>query len=78
MASLRDEMPTVAAWIDDLRAAFGAEAVTAWVRQGLADGSFHAGENGHEVGVPIPAPANAISLADMVIAVPDEPKVRRR
>ncbi len=77
MASMREEMPTVAAWIDDLRLAFGAEAVTAWIRQGRADGTFHARENGHEVGAPIPAPENAISARDMVIARPSDPDVKK-
>lgn len=49
--SLRTEMPTVAGWIDDLRAAFGAEQINAAIRAGL-DGqpTFWASENGREVG----------------------------
>lgn len=52
---LRQTMPTVAAWIDDLRAAFGADEINAAIRAGL-DGqpTFHARENGQEVGTPIP------------------------
>ena len=32
--NLRAEMPTVAGWIDDLRAAFGAETINAAIRAG--------------------------------------------
>ncbi len=78
MASMREEMPTVAAWIDDLRLAFGADAVTAWIRQGRADGTFHAHENGHQVGAPIPAPENAISTRCMVISSGPDPVEKRK
>lgn len=67
---LRQAMPTVAAWIDDLRAAFGAEMIDAAIRAGL-DGqpTFHAREGGREVGTPIPCdPAKAISVADLITA----------
>lgn len=49
--NLRTEMPTVAGWIDDLRAAFGAEQINAAIRAGL-DGqpTFWASENGRAVG----------------------------
>lgn len=43
-------MPKVAAWIDELRAAFGREVIDAAIRQGMRDGSFCARENGHVVG----------------------------
>lgn len=67
---MRESMPAVSAWIDDLRLAFGRDDVTRWVREGLADGTFHAAENGHEIGTPAPKPDNSINLADMVIAAP--------
>lgn len=73
---MREAMPVVSAWIDDLRLAFGRDDVTRWVREGLADGTFYAAENGHEIGVLAPAPENAISLAEMVIAAP-QPKDKR-
>lgn len=44
-------MPTVAGWLDDLRAVFGTEEVDGWIRVGLAQGTFYAEENGHVVGV---------------------------
>lgn len=78
MSSMREAMPTVTAWIDAMRGAFGADAVTGWIREGLDAGAFYATENGHQVGVPIVAPAHAVSLADMVLVVPEEPKARRR
>ena len=78
---MREAMPVVSAWIDELRTVFGREEVTQWVREGLADGTFHAAENGHELGDPADVverlelqaaePANAISLADMVIEAPE-------
>lgn len=48
---MRQAMPTVTAWIDDLRAAFGAEMIDAAIRAGI-DGqpTFCAAENGIEIG----------------------------
>lgn len=66
---LRQQMPTVAGWIDDLRAAFGAEIIDHAIRAGI-DGqqTFHARENGREVGTPITYDANkAVSLSDCII-----------
>jgi len=69
---LRDTMPTVAAWIDDLRAAFGAEAIDAQIRNGLrGEGLFYAQENGVTLGRPLDESRfKIISARDMVI----EPK----
>ncbi len=51
MASLRDQMPTVAQWIDELREAFGKEMIDLQIRKGLqGEGCFYARENGIEVG----------------------------
>lgn len=47
---MRDRMPKVAAWIDALREAFGREEVDGWIRDGLANGTFCARENGHVIG----------------------------
>ena len=57
---LRQTMPTVAAWIDTLRDAFGPEMINAAIRSGL-DGqpTFHAKENGQSIGTPWPAEKNA-------------------
>jgi len=50
--SMRGEMPTVAAFIDDLRAAFGADQVDPSIRAGLRGepNKFWAREGGHELG----------------------------
>lgn len=66
---MREAMPQVSAWIDELRAVFGRSDVTEWVRQGLAEGTFHAAENGHEIGQAVEV-GNAISLVDVVIESP--------
>jgi hypothetical protein len=50
---MRDTMPTVAAWIDELRQAFGTENVDAWIRVGLKQGGFYAEEGGASVGTPM-------------------------
>lgn len=67
--SLRTEMPTVAGWIDDLRAAFGAEQINAAIRAGL-DGqpTFWASENGRAVGTK--SSGVWVSLSETWIASP--------
>lgn len=76
-ANMRAAMPKVAAWIDDLRAAFGAEIIDAQIRAATRDGlpTFHATEAGHSVGVPLPAVRREVCAADMVIIRPD-PKAK--
>ncbi|MGZ9027362.1 MAG: hypothetical protein ACXW2U_08830 [Telluria sp.] len=52
---MREQMPVVAAWIDDLRQAFGAEYIDKIIRDGVRGKPvFHATENGHTVGTPVP------------------------
>ena len=55
--SLRDRMPLTAAFVDDLREAFGAASIDAAIRQGLKGhaGWFHAVEAGSEIGTAWPA-----------------------
>jgi len=49
--SLREDMPLVAGFIDELREAFGAAEINAQIKAGIAgDGTFWAQENGIEVG----------------------------
>ena len=49
--NLRDEMPTVAAFLDDLRAIFGKEMIDKQIRQGLnGQPTFWAKEGGHILG----------------------------
>lgn len=46
-SGLREEMPQVAAWIDELREAFGRELVDAQIKAGLqGKGTFYATETG--------------------------------
>lgn len=76
---MRQAMPTVAGWIDNLRAAFGADMIDAAIRAGIAgQDTFHAIENGHEVGTPIPYnPTKAVRLSDIGWAPPTHPKETR-
>jgi hypothetical protein len=73
----RAAMPLVTAWIDDLRAVFGRDEIDAQIRAATRDGlpTFHARENGHSVGTPLPVGGRAVSAADMVILRPD-PKAK--
>ena len=49
--SMRDQMPGVAAFIDDLRDAFGEQHVNGAIRSGLQGRPhFWASENGHDLG----------------------------
>lgn len=53
--SMRDQMPTVAAWIDQLRDAFGKESIDNQLRAGMrGQPVFFAQENGQTVGTPSP------------------------
>jgi hypothetical protein len=70
---LRQTMPTVAAWIDSLREAFGADAVNPAIRNGAAGGShFYAEENGHAIGCEAMPGGHVVTVAQMVLAKPDE------
>lgn len=58
VVSMREKMPKVAAWIDELRAAFGAEVIDQAIRRGMREGlgtgsaaGFRASENDHVIGV---------------------------
>ena len=64
---LRQKMPTVGAFIDDLRAAFGEEIIHNIIRAGLqGQPVFHASENGHQIGTPLPSVAGkSVSMADI-------------
>ena len=67
--SLREAMPQTAAFIDDLRAAFGAEQINAAIKKGMAGmaGHFHASENGHQAGTPFQDRGGWVSVAEMDI-----------
>ena len=49
--SMRDQMPVVAAFVDDLRAVFGKDEIDGQIRKGMkGEAAFFASENGHEIG----------------------------
>lgn len=51
---LREEMPEVAAWVDDLRKAFGEEYINKIIAAGMrGEPVFSASENGHTIGTPV-------------------------
>lgn len=63
-------MPTVRAWIDDLRAAFGSDLIDGQIRAGMrGEPVFCAQEAGRTVGTPVPTPVG-VKLADMVVYGP--------
>ena len=66
---LRQAMPLTAAVIDEFRTAFGAEEINLSIKAGIeGQPTFHARENGQEVGTPLLYdPSKAISLADMAL-----------
>ena len=64
-------MPTVTAWIDDLREAFGKTEIDAVIRVGLRPDCeprrrFFASENGQEIGRRF-VPAVEVSVTQMVV-----------
>lgn len=66
---MREIMPLTAAWIDQLREAFGTESINNSIRlgmQGFPDW-FHATEGKHQVGTPFRPVQKSISLSDCVI-----------
>lgn len=77
--SLRDAMPIVTAFIDDLRDVFGAEDINGIIKSGLSGvPGFWAKENGHEVGTRYHERGRAVSAAQMVIKVPQKDVKGRR
>lgn len=60
--SMRDAMPTVAAFIDDLRAAFGADQVDPSIRAGIGGepNRFWAREGEHTLGTQFDRPAGGV------------------
>ena len=67
MKPMREAMPTVAAWIDELREAFGADGINSAIRNGAAGGThFYAEEGGQTIGCDAPPAGRAVSVVDMV------------
>lgn len=64
MGKLRDRMPAIDAFIDELREAFGREEIDRMIVTGMRDGHFHARENDTEIGAPLADDSDrAIALA---------------
>jgi len=66
---MRQAMPFTASIIDDFRANWPEAGIEQAVRAGIAgQHTFHAIENGHEVGTPIPYdPGKAVKLSETVV-----------
>lgn len=67
---LRQTMPTVAAFVDDLRDAFGAETINAAIKAGM-DGqpTFWASEGGQEVGTRVDLSGyTVVKTSDMILS----------
>lgn len=66
MSSMRDSMPQCAAFVDYLRAEFGADAVDPSIRAAVRDGlpTFYAEEGGHQLGesATLGDPARCVSV----------------
>lgn len=79
-ANLRAEMPETAAFIDALRAEFGADGINAQIKKGMAGlpGFFYASENGREAGTKAAAPRCEISVAQMVLETIKPASVSRK
>lgn len=76
---MREAMPTVSAWVDELREAFGADGINQSIRNGMAGGAdFFADENGHTIGCEVMPGQHAVGLADIVLAKPGEDDGRSR
>jgi hypothetical protein len=52
---MREQMPVTAAWIDEMRAAFGTASIDGQIKKAMkGEPVFFAQENGHTVGTPSP------------------------
>ena len=82
--NLREKMPTVAAWIDDMRAAFGADSINTAMRDGLLPGAqtphrFFASEGGVELGQPNDmSRARQATVVDLGGSFPDSTDCERK
>lgn len=72
---LRQTMPQTAAFIDACREAFGKAHIDGQIRLGMQGAqTFHAVEDGQEVGTRFDVPKNAITMDKMVIQPKQETK----
>lgn len=70
---MRQTMPTVAAWVDQLREAFGADTINAAIRNGVAGGAqFYAVEGGQVIGCDSVPGRHVVNLADIVLSKPEK------
>lgn len=68
MSSLRETMPLVTEFIDEMRVAFGVDVINRAIKNGMAGGcDFYASENGQEVGNKLPDSGYWVSGCDIVI-----------
>jgi hypothetical protein len=75
--NLRAEMPTVAGWIDDLRAAFGAETINAAIRAGMnGQPTFYAEENGRAVGTKSKGEGQPLAEAELSLQARNAQRAR--
>lgn len=64
---MRQAMPVVAAFIDDLRDAFGKDMIDAQIRIGIKGGqAFHAKEGGQSIGTPLLS-VDGIKLSETIV-----------
>jgi len=69
-------MPAVAAFIDDLRTAFGKDAIDGQIRNGLQGlPHFHASENGRQIGCPM---AEGVGISGAALNLPSAAELARR
>lgn len=82
MSNLRSEMPVVAAFIDEMRKAFGVDVVNQQIKRGMKGGqTFFATENGHTVGtaMDVPDPDKVFSGDRLIVVVQaDNAKGKKR
>ncbi|MEW6314644.1 MAG: hypothetical protein AB1513_11495 [Pseudomonadota bacterium] len=70
---LRESMPQCAAFIDELREAFGEEEINAQIRMGMLGArTFHAAENGIEIGTRFVDPVEQVTADKMVIRIQEK------
>lgn len=66
--NLREAMPLVTAFIDEMREAFGADVINRAIKNGMNGGcDFYASENGQEVGNKLPDSGYWVKGADIII-----------
>ena len=63
---MRAAMPTVAGWIDELRAEFGPAVINRAMAQGVRGepDRFHAAEGGQEIGTPFRPVGHAVRILE--------------